>query len=581
MKRRTTPLLGAILATAFFSGFMVGSPIVSLVIVGPAVALAVYVFVVRRRQAPAEAAWSVADPLPLAPVQPGTARQVSAALGRVESRELALSVWFGIGLGFLVVIFLAFAVAYPDDNGEVWMEHVGYWPWFVHPLAGLTIVAVYRAVTRPARDDTAELFESCPTEPSVRLLGIMRSAVVPVVAYLVFLLLYSAAIAVRSPAIHGPVSANAAAFLLASLVLLVGAVFFGTALGSWIRFGLAPIVGVVAVGFLSIGLASAGDPGWNGLSGLSTFGPQADSALILPFLPAWWYLAWMIALTLIVGVIAVLRYRRDRGVWVTGGSLSLLRWSPGSSRRFRSTPPMPNSLPGSSGSRRTTRRAKRRRVHGSRSARTRAMENCVARWPLPSAPSATPSPTKGTLTVRTVDDAEEQNLPTEVRRLLPDGFPEPNVDEVFVGFNANDSALLADRLLVAFTALGLPLYGSVDMPMVLSGEARGVVAQWLASRGLPRDEALDLATGDPGGDDAFDRGNAWPDMCGPVVWSEQDLDAAQALIRLPEAEVATVVVSGRDRWSDPATGTDELLAELGLASAGPYDEFETRVDDFC
>lgn len=66
--------------------------------------------------------------------------------------------------------------------------------------------------------------------------------------------------------------------------------------------------------------------------------------------------------------------------------------------------------------------------------------------------------------------------------------------------------------------------------MAIDGEARGVVALWLAARGLELGDALHLATvenpGDAdenlirgGGNDAFERGLAWPTRCGPVVWS--------------------------------------------------------------
>jgi hypothetical protein len=148
--------------------------------------------------------------------------------------------------------------------------------------------------------------------------------------------------------------------------------------------------------------------------------------------------------------------------------------------------------------------------------------------------------------------------------------------------------------LLAFTALGLPLPADADDdgPFNIGGEARGVVGLWLAARGLELEEALHLATvespGDSdenmlrgGGHDAFERGLAWPTMCGPVVWSPQDLQAARALIRAPVPQVASVIEAGFDRWSSPTTETEELLAELGLPSVGRQERIVGRTESFC
>jgi hypothetical protein len=146
-------------------------------------------------------------------------------------------------------------VLYAGDNGEVWLETANMSPWFAHPLAGMSILAVHRAVTRPARDGTDELFESCPTEPVVRAVALLRTAVIPVAVFAVFLVCYGLALYLGSPALHGPVSPDALVVLVAGPVLLAGAVFLGVAVGSWVRFALAPVVVVVGVGLLALELA--------------------------------------------------------------------------------------------------------------------------------------------------------------------------------------------------------------------------------------------------------------------------------------------------------------------------------------
>jgi len=126
---------------------------------------------------------------------------------------------------------------------------------------------------------------------------------------------------------------------------------------------------------------------------------------------------------------------------------------------------------------------------------------------------------------------------------------------------------------------------------VVAGQARGVVALWLAARGLDPDAAIKLATAGrrgqrgttPASADAFDRGFAWPASCetAPVVWSAQDLAAARALLGRPAGEVTSAVHRGWDRWRDPGTGTDALLAEMGLSPAGPFDQVVSRDPGSC
>ena len=86
-----------------------------------------------------------------------------------------------------------------------------------------------------------------------------------------------------------------------------------------------------------------------------------------------------------------------------------------------------------------------------------------------------------------------------------------------------------------------------------------------------------------GSADAFERGSLQTGACSvpPVVWSAQDLAAARAVLALPATQVATVVADGWARWSDARTGTDELLAALGLPGVGPFDEVVARPGQPC
>ena len=126
--------------------------------------------------------------------------------------------------------------------------------------------------------------------------------------------------------------------------------------------------------------------------------------------------------------------------------------------------------------------------------------------------------------------------------------------------------------------------------MVVAGQARGVLALWLATRGLDAEATSRLTTARSGGSrpagapGAFDRGYVdWPTYCGitPVVWSARDLAAARSLVAAPEPAVRSVVHGGWERWRNPRTSTDELLAALGLSPVGPVEVVQTREESTC
>ena len=118
---------------------------------------------------------------------------------------------------------------------------------------------------------------------------------------------------------------------------------------------------------------------------------------------------------------------------------------------------------------------------------------------------------------------------------------------------------------------------------MVAGQARGVVAMWLATRAADGAALAHSASVDPWSAEAIDRRLPDSHECRvpPVVWSAQDLAAARAVLALPDTQVAPVVRDGWPRWSDPRTGTDELLAALGLRAVGPFDAIVARAEEPC
>ncbi|MEO5678305.1 MAG: hypothetical protein ABIS47_01420 [Acidimicrobiales bacterium] len=573
MTRRLAPVLAGIAGVGIVLPFVVGAGPGAVAFTVPAfVALGLVALVGSRRAAAVEPGWTAprrlegpqAPPAPAGPDPPTgpPARKVAAALSRFEAHELTLNPWFGVGIGLLVVSFLLLTGVYGADNGEHWADVVGLAPWLAHPLVGMMVLAAHRGVTRARRDGADELFDTCPANPTTRTLGALGAAWVPVLALVVFFVAYGITSAVRSPNLYGAPGADAIPVLLGALVLGVGGVALGVALGRWVPFALAPVAVVVAVGFVSLRLATAGDPGWNPLQQLSSVPPLGDGSPAFNDAPAWSHLGWLVALTSAVLVIAVVRHRRDRGVAVVAAVTLLILPVTG----IAATRAMPG--PAARGiADRIARPADHQRCRSAG-----AIQVCVYdgheelgdRAVAELAPVAAMLPLRAApITLRQRFGGTTADLPPEVARLLPDGPPAPPVGEVALELSASPDALFRNRSLLALAAVDLPVAARPDAaPLVVAGQARGIVALWLSTRGLGPAATRRLTSSRTADEhDCRD----WP-----VAWSSQDLRAARALIALPEVTVRDAVHGAWEHWQDRATGTAELLGAVGLPAAGPF-----------
>lgn len=559
----------------------------SLAVVG----LPVVAFVAAARLGPVRAApdrWSTPwVPSSAVPQRdPSSARSVRTALGRVEARELARSPWFGAGIGFCLLLFYLFGISFVTD-ATTWEAFAELAPWLAHPLVGLTVVASHRSVTRARRDDAEELFAVCPASPEIRTTGFLLAAWIPVAALSVLFVALGVALALRGESVHGPVGLDLVALVAAGVVLAPGGVALGVALGRWARFGLVPVAAVAAVAFASLGLNGVGGTGWHPVTMLSTAPTVEDVSPVFQNRPAWWHLVWVGALVVLTAQAAVARHRRDRRlvrsvvataiVLVVGGIMATRPMSDAEARELAALVAEPEShqfcleTPG-------------------------PLEVCgfeyhrdlVQRVRDRVAPVAAALPGGlDPLVLRQSYERELRDLPPEVRRrLTPADLVRP-AGEVALGFGNELSDLTVDPgFRVAFAAVGIPPVADESrIPSVVAGQARGVVALWLATRGLDA-ESTARASNSPnaGSSDPFDRGSLLvSDVCSvpAVVWSGQDLAAARSVLAVAEEEVARVVARDWGRWSDPSTGTDELLAALGLGGHGPYDRVEARAGVGC
>ncbi|MEA2972573.1 MAG: hypothetical protein QOG82_1031 [Actinomycetota bacterium] len=124
---------------------------------------------------------------------------------------------------------------------------------------------------------------------------------------------------------------------------------------------------------------------------------------------------------------------------------------------------------------------------------------------------------------------------------------------------------------VGLWAVGLPPAQSATAPCAASGQARSVVALWLAGQSTPGApaalaEVLSTSAGLGRVDLIQFDSNNWPNW--GVSFAHRDVATALALLDRPADEVGRAILEHWDRLTDPSTPSSELGSLFGLSS-GP------------
>lgn len=517
----------------------------------------------RSSRAPSEPAWSAVPTAAGRRSLDETIGSVPVALARVEIRELLLSGWFQAGVGFCVLLSVGVT---SFERG--WWSSAALVPLLVHPLCGLTIVAVHRNVTRARRDGAEELFESCPGTAADRRLAHLFGAVVPIIVGVLFVV----GILVGSGLMldmYGPIDVRVVSdATIAALLLPAGAVALGVAVGRRFPFALAPFVMLGLI--LAVNTEFWDEPDGRGWLATGTPSTELDAVFVQP--PVAGRLLWFAGLVTLVVGLAVWAGRRSRSAMVAlGGSLAAV-----AGIVVSALPPDDTTV---------------ERLAGYVTA---APEHTTCPHVTSDVELCAPTPYRGHASSLALDLQP-------VAAAIPGGvLAEP----LRLGFRVEDTDLLQGRVRRAVAAevapdpaVGLPFghhdvhrrearfelaAAAVRVPTddtdpgagLVNGQARGVVLLWLAVAGLPRDDALEILeperTGTP-----TERGDIWPSYCGtPVQWAPQDLDAARRLLDAGANRVTPVLAARWTRWLDPTTATDELLAAVGVPPVGAPDPID-------
>lgn len=412
----------------------------------------------------------------------------------------------------------------------------------------------------------------------------LRSAWVPAAALAIFAVTATATFALRNDRVYGPIDGRALADCLAAVVLGACGAALGVALARFAPWRLVPVVAVFALLPAIVTLGSLGDPHWSNARQLSTW-PRfpSDHDLLFTDPPVWWHLSWFAALGVLVGVIGYARVSRTRAtlaagltaaVLVAGAGVAQTRpLSAGAAARLASLVAEPEQH-------QTCKPSERLVVCTYRGYEGYGDQVMAALTPVVVA-----APLQvGRLTFRQRFDGDLASLGPEVRRAMR-GRSAGGAGTLPLGYTYRPEVFSAARLRAGLAAVGLPVEEpDDDTPEVIAGKAPGVVALWIAARGLSPVAARQLATAEDFDDPntttddlspALTAGMAWPGPCfagvPPVVWAAQDLIAARALLELPEDEVKGLLSDGWGTFTDPATTTDDLLVAAGLDPLGSAD----------
>lgn len=510
---------------------------------------------------------------------------VAGSLARVEARELIASPWLHVGIVLCLVILAMLGVLFADDLDRSWLELFGIATLLCHPLAAFAIVAAHRNRTRGRRDGCEELFEACPADADVRTLGHLATSWVVALLQVGFIVLLAVLVAMSNHHIYGPLGPYVVAALLACAVIGAGAVALGVTLGRWAPWGLVPFVAVMAVGVASARINEIGAPAYATDRMLATL--VATTGIDPVFLPQLWWerVAWLGALAAIVAVLGLLggRYTRVASAVLVGAVAvavvsAVLIVRPATQQADDIADLVADPIAHST----CVAAGPDVEVCAYEGYEGLARDTAVEIGPVV---AAVPDGVLDDVVFVAYYEGGVDRLTAEVQAELDGRGVELPPHALRLRFNSHPENFEAVRLRMAARAVGLPADTTDDeLPTSVGGRARGVVALWLATRGLDDDARERLITADASGDPSTPTppGAIWPGTCHEenqaVQWSSTDLDAARVLFSLGDERVRRVLGERWDELTGDDVTTDQLLVAMGASPLGPPEAVEVRQD---
>ncbi|MEJ7799217.1 MAG: hypothetical protein WKF60_01780 [Ilumatobacter sp.] len=519
----------------------------------------------------------------------GSRWRTLVALARAENRRLVHHPVFITGIVLTPLMLWASTIA-DHALGEHWRRLSPDIALSLVPLGWFTIVATNLLVLRPVRTGAAELFASLPAPQPVRTAGALSAMAAAVTAAVLLATSWVVFLGARGGLIGAPHWGE----IGAGVLIVVGAVTVGVAVGRWLPLAAFGIVAAVAVSIIQARFLDDTTWPWNRphSAPLRFLGFLAESTSVgdpaLEIRPAWWHLVYLAALITVMCAVALSRDgvpRRLGAVLVAAvGVAGFAGW-------VQTRPPSADRVAAMvSYIIRPTDHQTCEQREGVRYCAYPPSRHLVDDWEariqgvlalVP--PFVAQRPVEVIQRIPTTigsSDCEPQpflaGLPEDVAdRLSPqtlwpdDGNLHPDLGNG--SFPCNDRA--THELFTAVQAgawtVGLPpAPHDDDQRCAADGQARAVLALWLAAAATPDGAELlrDLSSEGASSSGAltFD---GWdnPPMWG-VVYTASDATLATAMFDQPARRTADALADDWSRWVDPATSSADLARSLGLSA---------------
>ena len=520
-------------------------------------------------------------PLPVS----GTQRAAGVQLARVEGRQLLRNEVFIVAIFMSIAILVIFGLVWASDNlgaNNSWRYWLSLLPVFTLPFAGMTLVAMNLAALRARREGTEELFGSLPATSTTRVVGHLGSVWMALVVQIAFVAATFAS--GRFLTNHfGAIDAASIGDIMVSFALVVCAGSLAVALARWLPNPLVALVALVALAIGGSVIGAIGGHHWSLTRQLSIWPRYPDHDWAFAVRPNWWHATYLLSLALVVAVVAIARQRHDRFTLLLGiGAVSLAGLT-----GYIQTRPMTDS-----DADRIAAMISDPIAHSS-CRTTDELTLCAyqdyaditkvwARELTPPFAAVAPQQRANGFTVVWHEPRLDRLDPAVRERIDVDALTTSWIADQAtwngVEVDGTESNLI-NRLALGLWSVDLPSVPAGDAPCWAGGQARGIVALWVAAQGMNGDDANRFVSGTWNGlrDDHGDskvpaewvNGYIWVgDATPPVLWSAADVVAAEAMLTLDSTLVRDTLWVDWQQWTDASATTDDLMTELGAVPVG-------------
>ncbi len=519
----------------------------------------------------------------------GTRWRTLVPLARAENRRLVRHPVFITGIA-LTPLMLWAATIVDHTSGEHWRGLSTDVALALVPLGWFTIVASNLVAVRPNRTGTVELFAALPAPQPVRTAGALSAMATAVTAAVLFATGWVILLGARGGVVGSPHWAE----IGAGVLVVAGAVTVGVAVGRWLPFAAFGVVAVVAVSVIQARFFDDTTWPWNMphshpvrfLGFLAE--PTAVGDPALEIRPAWWHLVYLAALIALMCAVALARdgVRRRLGAVIVAAigvalGVGWVQTRPLSDDQVAAmvsyiTQPTDHQT---CEQRQTVRYCAyppsrhlmdvwEARVTGvlallPPSIAQRPVE-VIQRIPTTIGNSGCgPQPFLAGLPAKVADQLSPHTIWPD------DGNLHPDLGNGSFPCNDRPTNQLFTAVQAGAWVVGLPpAPHDDDQRCTADGQARAVVALWLAAAATPDGAALlgdlSLEGASSSGALTFDEWDN-PPMWG-VIYAASDASLAIAMLEPPARQIAGALARDWPRWVNPATPSTDLARHLGLAA---------------